>query len=128
MMKTIGYVFSAASLLLALSACNPEDRSGEQPFAPTVVNKGYQVEADSCLLIGEVTSSPNSRLKGCGFRYGNYNTVDTLRLEVASEEALNNFTAYTKRLEPGTYYAVAFAQNGMGKAFAPDSIYFTIEK
>ena len=127
MTKTMGSMFTAA-LLLAFTACSPEDRSGEQPFQPIVVNKACQVEADSCLLVGEVLKSPNSSLKGCGFRYGNYNTADTLRLEIKCEEAQMQFSAYTRRLEPGTYYAVAFAQNGMGKSFAPDSVYFTIEK
>ena len=123
MMKIFGYILTAMTLF-SVAACNPEDRSGERPLKPTVINKSYQIEADSCLLVGEVTSSYNSSLKGCGFYYGN----DTLRAEVRSKEPLMSFAVHTHRLQPGTYYAVAFAQNGIGKTTAPDSIYFTIEK
>jgi hypothetical protein len=105
-----------------LPGCNPVDRSSEQPFAPTVRNVGWQVEADSCLLQGEVLSSPNSRLKGCGFLYGN----DTLRTETVSDVPTQQFTAFTRRLEPGVYYAVAFAENGVGKSYAADTIFFEI--
>ena len=120
MTKALRYLFAA--LLPCLIACNPEDRSSEQPFPPTVQNTAAQVIGDSCLLSGEVTTSPNSSLKACGFKYGN----DTLRTETMSEVPLMKFEATTKKLEPGDYYAIAFAQNGVGKSFAPDTIYFTI--
>ena len=120
MTKALRYLFAA--LLPTLVACNPEDRSSEQPFAPVVQNSEIQVIGDSCLLSGEVISSPNSSLKACGFRYGN----DTLRTETLSEVPLMKFQAYTKQLQPGNYYAVAFAQNGVGKSYAPDTVYFTI--
>lgn len=120
MTKALRYLFAA--LLPTFLACNPEDRSSEQPFAPVVQNSACQVIGDSCKLSGEVISSPNSSLKACGFRYGN----DTLRTETVSEIPTKEFYAYTKQLQPGEYYAVAFAQNGVGKSYAPDTIYFTI--
>ena len=121
MTKALRYLL-AALLLPTLAACNPEDRSSEQPFAPVVINSASQVIGDSCLLSGEVTASLNSSLKACGFKYGN----DTLRTETVSEVPMMKFQAFTKTLKPGDYYAVAFAQNGVGKSYAPDTIYFTI--
>lgn len=118
MNKTIGYLLGLGLLL----ACSPEDRSSEQPFPPVVCNKSYQIEADSCLLTGEVTSSPNSSLRGCGFLYGN----DTLRVEAKCEMPDMVFSVHTRRLAPGDYYAVAFAENGIGRSMAEDTIHFTI--
>lgn len=120
MTKALRYIL--ALILPGLMACNPEDRSSEQPFAPVVQNSSYLVVGDSCQLNGEVTSSPNSSLKACGFRYGN----DTLRTEVVSIAPLTQFSAYTKPLNPGKYYAIAFAENGVGKSYASDTLYFTI--
>ena len=51
--------FSFFTFLLV--ACG-EDRSGEQPFAPTVESLSVVVEADSALLSGHVSASPNSTL------------------------------------------------------------------
>ncbi len=105
-----------------LTACNPVDRSGEQPLAPTVETVSAVAEADSALLSGRVTASPNSDLKACGFDYGN----DTLRAtaEAASPDVL--FSAFTDSLGPGTYYAVAFARNGVGTSYG-DTIHFSIK-
>lgn len=104
------------------AACSGEDRSGEQPFAPTVQTLSAEVMGDSCLLRGAVTSSPNSSLRGVGFAYGN----DTLRLTAVSTERTELFQAVTKPLHPGTYFAVAFAENGVGKTIGTDTIYFEI--
>ena len=65
-----------------LAACSGEDRSGEQPFPPTVAAVGCTVEGNIATLKACVTSSPNSSLKQCGFNYGN----DTLRLEAKAAE------------------------------------------
>lgn len=115
------YFYLAASLLLCITACHPTDRSGEQPFPPTVVITGVESLVDSCRLFGEVTASPNSDLTRCGFRYGN----DTLRLEVLSAEATPLFSVTTTALSPGRYYAVAFARNGVGESFS-DTIWFEL--
>ena len=122
MTKTLHSLLAVILTVPAFIACNPEDRSSEQPFKPTVKNVTFSVEADSCRLSGEVTSSPNSSLRSCGFRYGN----DTLRTETKSVVPTPAFDAYTRRLQPGKYYAVAFAENGVGKTYAPDTLYFEI--
>ena len=107
-------------LLLTLTSCG-EDRSGEQPFAPSVLTGVYTQVGDSVLLQGAVTASPNSKLLECGFVYGN----DTLNLKVTAD-TLATFSAYTKTLEPGTYYYAAYARNGVGTTNG-DTLFFTIE-
>lgn len=107
-----------------LAACGAEDRSGEQPFAPTVENVAACVDGNSCLLSGKVTASPNSSLRRCGFLYGN----DTLRVEAVAELPVFQFTVATRQLQPGRYFAVAFAENGVGKSYAPDTLLFDIGK
>ena len=107
------------SLIVALgltTACNPVDRSDEQPFAPTVETLGATVEGDHALLAARVTASPNS-----GFAYGN----DTLRAKTTAEAPTADFTALTDSLGAGRYYAVAFAQNGVGTSYG-DTIHFVI--
>ena len=105
----------------AAAACG-EDRSGEQPFAPTVQTLSAEVMGDSCLLRGAVTASPNSSLRGVGFAYGN----DTLRLTAVSDSCAALFQATTQPLQTGRYYAVAFAENGVGKTIGTDTIYFEV--
>ncbi len=112
------------SLIVALgltTACNPVDRSDEQPFAPTVETLGATVEGDHALLAARVTASPNSDLTACGFAYGN----DTLRAKTTAEAPNADFTALTDSLGAGRYYAVAFAQNGVGTSYG-DTIHFVI--
>ena len=104
------------------AACSGEDRSGEQPFAPTVQALSAEVMGDSCLLRGAVTASPNSSLRGVGFAYGN----DTLRLTAVSDSCAALFQATTQPLQAGRYFAVAFAENGVGKTIGTDTIYFEI--
>ena len=116
---TILSLFIAMTLLMACG----EDRSGEQPFAPTVQTLGYEPAADSVFLFGKVLSSPNSTLRQCGFTYGN----DTLRLKTVAEAPAEDFKAATRPLEPGTYFAAAYAQNGVGTTYG-DTIYFKIEE
>lgn len=122
--RALSKALFATAAALCLTACSAEDRSGEQPFAPTVENVDGIVEGDSCMLTGRVTASPNSTLKSCGFAYGN----DTLRLETRSEAPTTVFTAPTRALQPGIYYAVAFAENGVGRGWAADTLYFEIRK
>lgn len=105
----------------AMAACHPEDRSGEQPLPPTVRMVDYQVVADSCLLTGEVTASPNSRVRERGFHYGN----DTLRLEVQSADTVALFQAHTQPLRPGRYFVVPYATNGVGTATG-DTLWFVM--
>lgn len=108
-------------VLALLTACAGEDRSGEQPFAPTVKTLDATVVADSALLRGEVLTSPNSDVTACGFSYGN----DTLRKSVVCAAPATIFEAYTDSLGAGTYFAVAYATNGIGTTYA-DTVYFTI--
>ncbi len=112
---------TAALVLAALfvSSCG-DDRSGEQPFAPTVKSVGAETLGDSVRLTGLVTASPNSSLTQCGFAYGN----DTLRLEKAAPAATTTFSVVTDSLGNGTYYAVPYARNGVGKSYG-DTLRFT---
>ena len=104
----------------AAAACG-EDRSGEQPFAPTVQSVGVEVKQYTAVLTGAVLASPNSSLKECGFAYGN----DTLRAKCTAAEPAATFTAETDSLGAGHYYAVPYASNGVGTTYA-DTLYFDI--
>ena len=108
-------------LALLLVACNAVDRSGEQPFAPTVETLDAESVGDSALLHGAVVASPNSDVKECGFTYGN----DTLETKVKCAEAATLFSAYTDSLAPGTYFAVAYSRNGIGTSWG-DTVRFVI--
>lgn len=118
-MKHFAYALLAAGL--SLTACNPLDRSSEQPFAPTVSTLSAVADGPRALLTAAVTASPNSRLAECGFNYGN----DTLRLEVKAEAPEEVFTVETAELEPGRYFAVPYARNGVGLSRG-DTVYFDI--
>lgn len=113
--------FVALSILATCVAACGEDRSGEQPFAPTVQSISAEVRADSAILTGRVTASPNSTLQECGFAYGN----DTLRATCKAPAPSEQFTAVTDSLSAGTYFAVAYAKNGVGTSYG-DTIHFTI--
>ena len=104
----------------AAAACG-EDRSGEQPFAPTVQSVGVEVKQHTAVLTGAVLASPNSSLKECGFAYGNA----TLRAKCTAAEPAATFTAETDSLGAGHYYAVPYASNGVGTPYA-DTLYFDI--
>ncbi len=122
--SSVSYPFLGclAFCAMALLASCGDDRSGEQPFAPTVVSRGCEVVADSVVMTGEVTASPNSSLTRCGFVVGN----DTLRREVDAREVAWAFTAVADSLEAGDYYAVSFATNGMGTSYG-DTLRFTMK-
>lgn len=106
---------------LLLVACNPTDRSGEQPLAPTVQSVSAIAEGDVALLVGQVVASPNSDLLACGFIYGN----DTLRVDTAVVVPAMQFSVATLPLRPGRYYTVAYAKNGIGTAYG-DTLRFTV--
>lgn len=113
------FVFATAMLATLFASCG-EDRSGEQPFAPTVATVSATTEGRTALLEGEVIASPNSTLLECGFVYGN----DTLQRTI-SLEAQNHFYALSDTLAPGNYYATAFARNYMGVSYG-DTLTFRI--
>ncbi len=113
-------LFLLAAMLM-FSACRREDRSGEQPFAPTVRTLDVVVEGDRCTMAGAIDASPNSAVLARGFNYGN----DTLRLEVLSSDSTEIFTAEADSLLPGEYFMVAFATNGIGTTRG-DTLHFTI--
>ena len=119
-MKHFPSLVLLAILAGAAAACG-EDRSGEQPFAPTVQSVGVEVKQHTAVLTGAVLASPNSSLKECGFAYGN----DTLRAKCTAAEPAATFTAETDSLGAGHYYAVPYASNGVGTTYA-DNLYFDI--
>jgi hypothetical protein len=112
-MKAIFSAVLTAALLLLAASCG-EDRAGEQPFAPTVRLISATASGDSVVMEGEITASPNSSVKACGFYFGN----DTLQLNIAAKADSNwtgnRFNATVRALQSGTYYAAAYATNGMG--------------
>lgn len=110
-----------AFLLSALPACHPVDRSGEQPFAPVVESAAATVTGDVCRMSGRIVSSVNSPVMRRGFSYGN----DTLRLEAESADETDLFHADTRPLEPGIYFMVPFARNGVGTTYG-DTLFFAI--
>lgn len=117
----------AATAAGITSSCNPVDRSGEQPFAPTVETSSATTGGDSVKLVGRVLTSVNSDILSTGFAYGNA-VNDTLRKTVKSDSLLisaPSFAAVVDSLGAGDYYAVAFATNGVGTSYG-DTIHFTI--
>jgi len=107
-----------------LAACAGEDRSGEQPFPPTVRTLDAAARGDSVRLTGEILSSPNSKVTGRGFFYGN----DTLRVQVLSHDTLTaTFSEVIDSLRPGFYYAYAFAANGMGTSNGDTLVFYIPE-
>lgn len=114
----------ATSALLFLTACSAEDRAGEQPFAPTVETLGALAAGDSCTMTGAIISSPNSKVTGRGFYYGN----DTLRIQVVSYDTVTTtFRETVDSIAHGDYYVYAFATNGMGTTYG-DTLYFSIDE
>ena len=79
---------------IGLSGCMGEDRSGEQPFAPTVETVSAVADGPTARMEGLITASPNSTLLDCGFRYGN----DTLVLSAVAE-LQDRFFAKTDTLD-----------------------------
>lgn len=117
------YIYTSMLTLVFSTACNPTDRSNEQPFPPTIKPLSAVSDGWHAHLTGEVTSSPTSRLSACGFKYGN----DTLRLETTADIPEEVFTVLTDSLGAGRYYAVPFARNGVGTSLG-DTIYFQINE
>lgn len=107
--------------LAAFASCG-EDRSGEQPFAPTVETVGVEVLGDSARVSGLVTASLNSSLTECGITYGN----DTLRATAKAPAPTTSFAAVTDSLGAGDYFAVPYAHNGVGTSYG-DTVHFRIE-
>lgn len=117
--KKLIEIFLLSAIAPLLASCG-EDRSGEQPFAPTVESISAVVDGCTATLEGAVTASPNSTLLGCGFVYGNDTLTITLTLE-----AQTHFYALADSLASGSYYAVAFARNGIGTSYG-DTLTFLI--
>ncbi|MDO4715449.1 MAG: hypothetical protein Q4A44_04140 [Bacteroidales bacterium] len=105
-----------------LLACSGEDRSGEVPYVPQVRTIQASPAGDSCLLVGRVLSSPNSRVVACGFVVLN----DTLVKRVVSSDTTWQFTAVIDSLAVGNYRVIAYAVNGVGTSEATDTLPFTI--
>lgn len=115
------YLYIIVLCAVVMSSCG-QDRSGEQPFAPTVQTGTAEQVGDSVNLVGSVILSPNSRVLERGFSYGN----DTLRATVVSKDTVNIFSAYTDSLGKGEYFAVAYARNGVGIGYG-DTIRFVVK-
>lgn len=108
-------------LLIILSACSGEDRSGEEPQLPTVRTLDVLTSDTGKVFTGIVLTSLNSSLRSCGFYYGN----DTLEETLTCDEATDTFSLTVDSLEDGTYYVEAWAKNGMGTATG-ESVIFSV--
>ena len=97
-------------LALLLAASCGEDRSAEQPFVPSVKLLDAVQQNGAYIFTGEIVSSPNSRVLGCGFVYGN----DTLTVDRKRATSSLGLFRDTVILEPGNYYLYAYATNGVG--------------
>lgn len=109
-------IFSALSIIFAASftiGCG-EDRAGEQPLAPTVRLASATAGADSVVMEGEITASPNSAVKFCGFHFGGDTVKMDIKAKADSNWIGNSFNATLRTLHNGHYYAVAYAINGIG--------------
>lgn len=113
--------FLSVVLLCMLSACSGDDRSGELPRVPEGVSVSVEELGDSCRLNGVVGESHNSSLTACGFYWGN----DTVSNEMKVDSASFAFSSVVGNVGSGTYYAVAYAKNGMGTTKS-DTVYFNI--
>jgi len=121
MSRSIWYVVLAVLLPVVLGGCAGEDRSDEMPRVPEGVVTSVTEQGDTCVLNGTVGVSHNSSLTECGFYWGN----DTLAHHVEAAEAAYSFSALVDSTADGTYYAVAYATNGMGTTYG-DTVHFTI--
>lgn len=123
-MKALISAFTVAAILLLAAACG-EDRAGEQPFPPSVRLISATAGGDSVIMEGEITASPNSSVKACGFHFGG----DSLKLDIAAKADSNwtgnRFQATVRTLPAGRYYTVAYATNGMGTT-PSDTMWVTI--
>lgn len=108
-------------IALLLDACG-QDRSGEQPFAPTVRTLGAYVESPFVTLTGEVVASPNSTLRARGFRV--WNSERSYDLSVETDADL--FSLRTDTVTEGTYRVAAYARNGVGVSYG-DTLSFEID-
>lgn len=115
-------LFLPALWLTLLTACSGEDRSGEVPYAPQVRTLRATPLGNTCRLWGQVLSSPNSRLLGCGFVV----IGDTLTRQIAASDTTWQFAAVADSLAAGHYRVVAYARNGIGTTTATDTLTFTI--
>lgn len=117
-----------------LSSCG-EDRSDEQPFAPTLSALTATQTGDSTVLLSaQILSSKNSSITACGFIWGDSTGSNTLSLDslpavstsphIAPSQAVS-FSAAIDTLAPGTYFALAFATNGIGTT-RTDTISFSV--
>lgn len=109
-------------VIAVLCSCAGEDRTGEIPYAPTVSTKSATVQGDSCILTGEVLSSPNSSLTACGFSFGTSDKQTTITVESPSYEFSTTVDSLQTQQD---YFAVAYATNGMGTSYG-DTIWFKI--
>lgn len=114
-------LFLAVLLAATLAACTGEDRRGERPYAPTVENVAVSVSDSIVTMEGHVLASHNSTLLSCGFIYGN----DSTRCKTPAADVQNHFFV-TDTLEAGTYYWLAYATNGVGTGYAPDTLWFDV--
>lgn len=114
----------AAGIMLAVAAsCTGEDRSGEQPFKPTVRTLNVEVADQAVTVTGEIEASPNSSIRECGFEYWSDNLS---AVKVLSDDSTSIFHATADSLEPGAYSCTAFARNGMGTSRG-DTLSFNID-
>lgn len=134
-MRTL--LFLPVILLFAavLSSCG-EDRSDEQPFAPTLSEVATErTDTGVITLYAQILSSKNSHLTACGFIWGDSVETHTLSLDSVpvistsphvSPSMSVGFSATIDSLTPGNYFVLAFATNGIGTT-RTDTVFFSIE-
>ena len=121
MMKLMPFLLFLLIVSL-MAACAGQDRTDEKPRAPQNVRIEAAVSGTTCILTGSVGESHNSSLLGCGFIWGN----GTASHSLAVDEPDMTFQSQIDTLSLGTYFAIAYAANGIGRTES-DTIYFTVE-
>lgn len=121
-LKQSAMILAMAMVIGLAASCEGEDRRGEQPFAPTVRTLPTVVGKHDVQMVGQILTSPNSKVIACGFHCGN----DTLKLSLPADVA-SEFKLNVNTLEPGRYYVVAYATNGIGTSTG-DTLYFDMPK
>lgn len=125
-----------ALIILPIAISCGEDRSDEQPFAPTLSEvAAVRTDVDVITFHAQILSSKNSHITACGFIWGDSTETHTLNLDTLPTISTSphisplqsvGFSATIDSLAPGTYFALAFATNGIGTT-RTDTVFFSVK-